>query len=88
MRDRPKSPPHFRRKNKSLMNVRFPFAVPIATLPYSESVVVVLVPIASLSAIVVVEPIMIMVIAVVIAVISLVMMIAVVMILGVSERYS
>ncbi len=88
MRDRPKGSTHIGSKNKSLVNVRFPFAVPIAALMFVESVVMMLVPIAGLIAIVVVEPIVIMVITVVIAVISLIMMIAIIMILGVSQRYS
>jgi hypothetical protein len=70
------------------VNVRLPLAVPIAALFYSESVVVMLVPIARTLAIVVVESIVIVMVAVVIAVISLIMMVAIVMILSVSERYA
>lgn len=86
MRDRPEGSTHIRGKNKSLVNVRLPLAVPIAAFTHSESVVVMLVPIAGLSAIVVVEPVV--VITVMIAVIALIMMIAIVMILGVSQRHS
>ena len=66
---------------------RLRFAVPIAALMFVESIVVMLIPVARLSAIVVVEAIVVIVIAVVIAVISLIM-IAIIMILGVSERYA
>lgn len=88
MRDRPKGSPHVRSENKSLVDVRLPFAVPIAALMFVESVVVMPVPIARLIAIVVVEPVVIVVITVVIALISLIMMIAIVVILSVSEGYA
>ena len=92
MRDRPKASAHFRRKNKSLVNVRLPFAVPIAALFHSESVVVMLIPIVRTLAIVVVESIVIvmidiMMVTVVISMI-VIMMVAIIMILSVSERYA
>jgi hypothetical protein len=89
--DGPNSSAHIRRKNKSFMNIRLPFAVPIAALAIVESVVVMLVPIAGALAIVVVEPIVIVMVAIVVpVVISLIviMMVAIIMILSVSERYT
>ena len=95
MRDRSKASAHFRRKNESLVNIRFPFAVPIAALFHSESVVVMLIPIAGLLAIVVIESIVIVmmrsiVIVMVPVLISMIviMMVAIIMILSVSERYA
>lgn len=92
MRDRPKGTPHVRRKNKSLVNLRLPFAVPVAALAFSESIVVIPIPIAGLLAIVVVESIVIVTVAIMMVpvVISLIviMMVAIVMILSVGERYA
>jgi hypothetical protein len=92
MRHRPNSSAHIRRKNKSLVNLRFPLAVPIAALVLSESFVMMLIPIARLIAIVVIEPVVVMMIAVVMVsvVISMIviMMVAIIMILSVSECYA
>lgn len=92
MRDRSKASAHFRRKNESLVNIRFPFAVPIAALLHSESVVVMLIPIAGLSAIVVIESIVIVVIDIVMVPVLIsmivIVMVAIIMILSVSERYA
>jgi len=94
MRDGPKASTHFRRKNESLMNLRLPFAVPIAALMLSESLVMMLIPIARTLAIVVVESIVIVMIAVAIVVVPIlismivIMMVAIIMILSVSERYA
>jgi hypothetical protein len=85
MRDRPKSSPHVRRKNKSLVNVRLPLAVPIAALAFIESIVMMLIPIARTLAIMVVESIVIVMVAVV-RYLVVIMMIAIIMILSVSER--
>jgi hypothetical protein len=86
VRDRPKASTHFRRKNESLVNVRFPLPVPIAALMHSESVVVMLVPIARLTAIVVVEPIVIVMVPIVISLV-VIMMVAIIVILCVSQRH-
>jgi hypothetical protein len=98
VRDRPKASPHFRRKNKSFVNLRFPFAVPIAALVFSESVVVMLIPIARLLAIAVVKSIVIVTIVVAVAIVIVmvpilvstivIVMVAIIMILSVSERYA
>jgi hypothetical protein len=98
MRDRSKASTHFGRKNESFVNIRFPFAVPIASLAFPESVVVMLVPIARLLAIAVVKSIVIVtiVVAVVIVIVMVpilvsmivIMMVAIIMILSVSERYA
>lgn len=91
VRDRPKASSHFRGENKSLVNVRLPFAVPIAALFHSERVVVMLVPIARTLAIVVIEPVVVMMVTImVIAVVNsliVIMMVAIVMILCVGQRY-
>src|SRR5690348_8854534 len=80
MRDRPNGSPHVRRKNKSLVNLRTPFAVPIAAFAHSESVVMMVIPIARTVAIVVVEPIVLMAIAVVIAIVVVAIVVPVVMV--------
>jgi hypothetical protein len=98
MGDGPKASPHFRRKNKPLVNIRLPFPVPIASLAFPESVVVMLIPIARLLAIAVVKSIVIVTIVVAVAIVIVmvpilvstivIMMVAIIMILSVSERYA
>src|ERR1039458_101895 len=78
VRHRPEGPAHFGRENKSLVNIGFPFTMPVATLVVPNIVVVIAVPIAGALAIVVVKSVVIVMIHI--------MMIAIIMILGSQQR--
>jgi len=63
-RGRPNPYPHFRCEDKSLVNVSFPFAVPVAALFMAEVLVVMTVPISSSISVVVIKSVMIVVVAI------------------------
>ncbi len=67
-------PPHLRREHKPLVNIRFPLAVPVASLVMVERIVMMRVPIARLVAIVIVEPVVIVMVPIVVMISVVVML--------------